>query len=639
MKAIIERILIVNHDGEFRKVDLTPGVNIITGDSQTGKSALIDIIDYCLFSKRSSIPKYVITDYAYIYSTIFKLDSKRVIVARQAWNEGGSSTALVKIENNELNLDLITSNYFDEKSFIKLNDAQRFFEENIGLSVANITEEENASPSDGKASIRNITSFIFQHQNLIANKHALFYRFDDFVRRNRVIRETPIFLGWVDGAYYSYLRELDSLKKRLRREELVLKKIEDDKDDISNLKAIISSYLSYINYSLDENITLDKLKSLSINLPEPKELSINNRKQDSEIKSIDIQIQDLRFSLSKIEIEFSEIADNADTSFSYITKLKNIEKTLITPSTLNIIRCPLCKMELPHLEKEVKNTNIIRNKLLSDLSMLGSYNIDQSSRITELFKKRDSIKKEIKKLSFLRNELEHSIKVEMESSNFRDTAIYLKGRATASAENYLNRMSPLQLPDDLKELKERIYYLEQQITKYDLEKKYTFFNNKINKLMNYICDRLNFEDELKPANLHFNIETFEFYHLHKGSKVKISEMGSGSNWLACHLSLFLSLIILCAQEEKSIIPSILFLDQPSQVYFPRNTAEIKDEDIIQVENIFSTIIKLINSFKEEKGVDVQIIILEHADDLKLSNSLIFNDYVRKRWSKNGERLI
>lgn len=46
MNSYIKSIFIFNEKGDSRQVKLKPGVNIITGDSKTGKSALVEIIDY-----------------------------------------------------------------------------------------------------------------------------------------------------------------------------------------------------------------------------------------------------------------------------------------------------------------------------------------------------------------------------------------------------------------------------------------------------------------------------------------------------------------------------------------------------------------------------------------------------------------
>ena len=48
MKSFIKAIIIFDENDEKRSVPLEQGVNIITGQSKTGKSALVEIIDYCL---------------------------------------------------------------------------------------------------------------------------------------------------------------------------------------------------------------------------------------------------------------------------------------------------------------------------------------------------------------------------------------------------------------------------------------------------------------------------------------------------------------------------------------------------------------------------------------------------------------
>ena len=68
MKSYIKAIIIFNKNGEKRVVPLEQGVNIITGESKTGKSALVEIIDYCLCSTRCTIPKGKITDFSYLYN-------------------------------------------------------------------------------------------------------------------------------------------------------------------------------------------------------------------------------------------------------------------------------------------------------------------------------------------------------------------------------------------------------------------------------------------------------------------------------------------------------------------------------------------------------------------------------------------
>lgn len=47
MKAFIRHIGITDHDDNVHAVTFGPGVNVVTGKSSTGKSALIEIFDFC----------------------------------------------------------------------------------------------------------------------------------------------------------------------------------------------------------------------------------------------------------------------------------------------------------------------------------------------------------------------------------------------------------------------------------------------------------------------------------------------------------------------------------------------------------------------------------------------------------------
>lgn len=75
MKSYIKAIIIFDKNGEKRVVPLEQGVNIITGESKTGKSALVEIIDYCLCSTRCTIPKAVNT-LCRLYHNINHLDKE-----------------------------------------------------------------------------------------------------------------------------------------------------------------------------------------------------------------------------------------------------------------------------------------------------------------------------------------------------------------------------------------------------------------------------------------------------------------------------------------------------------------------------------------------------------------------------------
>ena len=104
-----------------------------------------------------------------------------------------------------------------------------------------------------------------------------------------------------------------------------------------------------------------------------------------------------------------------------------------------------------------------------------------------------------------------------------------------------------------------------------------------------------------------------------------------------------SLLRLSCSNQKSIVPTTLFLDQPSQVYFPRTAnkeeldgeeAQEFDENIAQVINIFKVINEEIDLIESDTGIRPQIVVLEHANDDS------FKEYIKKEWDKRkGQGLI
>ena len=46
MKAFLKHIILIGNDKERRELEFFQDLNIITGDSKTGKSALIEIVDF-----------------------------------------------------------------------------------------------------------------------------------------------------------------------------------------------------------------------------------------------------------------------------------------------------------------------------------------------------------------------------------------------------------------------------------------------------------------------------------------------------------------------------------------------------------------------------------------------------------------
>lgn len=646
MTVTLKRIVLFAKNGSKREVPLEKGLNIITGDSKTGKSALLEIVDYCLFSSRSTIPVGKITEFTYLYSIVLELESSYIVLARPNWKNDSRAQEYFSIESDSTFLDSFDLNYFKNKELRPIKEIQKKTEEQLGLFVQDTRLSKDIDKRlGGKVSIRNAVSLIFQHQNLIANKHSFFYRFDDFYKRKDVISQFPIFLGWVDGKYYALNQRLETLQKLLKQN--VKDEISEEKkseEQSRRLKTPISQYYQSLGLVLGDNVSIDELKKIAKNLPEIPKNIYENSDVAGTLKGLEEKRLRVRQELNKISNLIKKIDSNRGELDSYKESITEI-KDLIPERKEHIkYECPLCNNYVDEVNERVELVYSSKVELLKELDNLTVYKSDNSDHLFQLIEKKDELKNKIREFNAQIENLKKTLKENDKSKNLRDSLLVLKGRIQIVLEQIQEKPTLGKNIIDIKSYEKEIEGIKKQLKKYNLKQKIENANYFLSEKMTLISQRLDFEEELQPGRMYFNLNDFEFYYQHKNEKIRLSEMGSGANWLACHLSLFLALLHLICKENSSI-PAFLFLDQPSQVYFPRAITKITpqeqgadpektfDENIIQVKNIFNVILEEIQKIKKDYNVDTQVIVLEHADEPE------FYQYVRKRWTTKSNKLI
>lgn len=641
MKNIIKQIIVFSENGDKRNLELDDGLNIITGDSKTGKSALIEIVDFCLFSSRSSIPKGKITDFASLFVTIFQIGETYLVIGRPSPSKGNINEAYFSIEfEYESLLENIEYEYFNDKSLRRIkNDIQTEFERHIGLSLSKIDKGEDTKM--GKLSIRDTVSFLFQHQNLIANKHAIFYRFDDFNKRKRVIDAFPVLFGAVNENYYDLSRRAKILEASIKAEKKVIEALNKRKEnEVKNLRDLIQLYYSMIGKTLEENLTLAELKRIGKDLPLPSKIIDDQTRLYRDIASFEKQLNSLYSERSEVEKSLASLQGTNDDSADYaaeLVKLHNLQKE--NTEEHSSINCPLCNNSVDEINESIVSIEESKEMLILELQKLGAYTKDNTELVNRFRLKKKEINKEISRLSRSITQLTSQSKVIQDNLSKREKLIFQKGVVETTILNFLESNKLKIENKELNNLELDLREIKEKLKAYDIETFYKDSEKMLKDNMDRIANKLDFEEELKPIDFKFNLKDFSFSH-NKDGKIRLDEMGSGANWLACHLSIFLSLLRLSCSNEKSVVPTTLFLDQPSQVYFPRtaNKSELKgeeaeefDENIAQVLNIFKVINEELDLIESATGIKPQIVVLEHANDDS------FKTYIKKEWDKRKDQ--
>ncbi len=120
--------------------------------------------------------------------------------------------------------------------------------------------------------------------------------------------------------------------------------------------------------------------------------------------------------------------------------------------------------------------------------------------------------------------------------------------------------------------------------------------------------------------------------------VPLLRLGSGENWLGCHLITHLALHHHFRQNQRPV-PGFLILDQPTQVYFPADEDQregspdlLNDDDRRKVIRMFEMIFRAV----AELTPNFQVIITEHAD---LAGDPRFQKAIVEKWRGPGHALV
>lgn len=638
MKSYIKAIIIFSENDEKRLVPLKQGVNIITGESKTGKSALVEIIDYCLCSTRCTIPKGKITDFSYLYVLVMSIGDNTYIIARYNWDNGGKM--YFSKEEKDFNYKVLSLGYFSEKPTLPYKDAQYEIECALGLFVTNMATD--ADQQGKKASLRNMVSYLFQHQNLMASKFALFYRFSDYYKRKDIIDQFPVFAGMISQEYYSDLIQLNTLKAQLKQKYKKQKANEKSTAYIKeNLSPLLTDYFALLEKDFDDKISAQKMLKMASNLPEFDDTQLFGESKIAERYSVlNEELEELRNEEREILLKIKNIDNASKTGNEFTEMLMDLkQQTTVAEIEATEYICPLCGHDCQEIAENDSQLIEATEWLDNELKITEKYTADFSEDVRKLKDEHSKIDAKIKEVWKQIKMVEQKFISSKALVSKREKVNYAKARIALYAEMSDSGIFET-VDEDIAELKEKIQQLEEKIQGFDVDTKKAKAQAFLSENMNRLSLSLDFEDEYRPINLNFGLldETFDIYQYQNNrEKIHLYEMGSGANWVSCHIALFLSFLRYFAKQDNSPMPLFMFFDQPSQVYFPQGDSkddEITQADLMAVNKMYKTIFDEINSIGEETGILPQIIIVDHVDGKNLECKDEFGGYIRCNWRNN-----
>lgn len=633
----INKIILYSLSGKKRILSFDLGkVNIITGESKSGKSALIEIVNYCLASTSCDIPEGIIRESVSYFSIFLTFnDGETAFIARENPNVKGiqASTIVCLIRNigNDLpELEELNPN-------INIDTLKEFLTRKIGISE-NLHIPDSLTREPLKANFKHSRFYCYQPQYLVADPYQLFYNQNkEFVSQS--IKDTlPYFLGAVNEDSLLIENEITQLKKQLNR--LVREKRENEKIKSEGLSQAFSlieeaKEIGLLSKEINPENQTDAyvyLQTVSKWEYQPLEVKAEN----SGLKELIDKRNELKYELGKISDNKKAATDYLRNSFGYSNEVKQQEIRL---ETINLFKensdfnencCPLCDSTLDIPIPTIQNINSSLKNIKDDLRFTKAESPRIQSYIETVDSQYHEIETELKKIEksisalYLESEKARTVR----DLNIRRGKII--GRVSLFLESTEQDIDLTNIDNKVESLKNKILELEKSVDSENEKEKLLSILNKINLQMSKWVENLDVEYENDPIRFDLNKLTM-FIDTDK-KPIALPQIGSGANWVAYHLLIIFALHQHFIQNNRPV-PRFIIIDQPTQVYYPPE----KTDDLIEVSSDEIAVNKMFDfmfSVVSSLSPNLQVIITDHAY-LKSND---FVDSVREVW-RDGLKLI
>lgn len=629
--------------GDRRRVlSLRPGaVNIITGASKTGKSALIEIIDYCLGSSSCGVPEGVIRRTVEWYGLRLQLQDGQVFVARRApARSAASSTDVYYAAASEVAIpepgDLQQTTNVD--AAIRLVSAAA----GIGANVHEPPLGQTRRPLS--ANVRHALTFVFQPQDEIIRRQHLFHKQSDNWVAQAIKDTLPYFLGAVDEEHVAKQEELRRLRQKLRDRQRRLGTMESvSGQGLGKAAGLLSEArdIGLVEFTETPSAWGEAVALLRQVTASPAEEQVARHElgdAGDEYERLTTERNDLQEALRRAKSDLGGAKSLKAYEHGYSrevveqgARLKSLD---ILPRLGDQPVCPLCSGALTgESVAPVDDLQSAVAHVASQLEQVTRHSPELQRVLDELEERVAELKR---RLAENREALE-ALRVSSERLNeMRDASsrrAHVVGRVSLYVESLPEVADTSELRAEIERLRERIAAIEEELSDERVQERLESILSILGTRMSDWAHELQLEHSQYPLRL--DLRRLNIVADTEDGPLSMENMGSGENWVGYHLIAHLALHGWFTAKSRPV-PRFLVLDQPSQVYFPPerdadgSMAGLREDDRSAVIRMFQLIFRVVG----ELSPGFQVLVTEHAD----INESWYQDAVIERW-RGGLRLV
>ncbi|MFJ7649831.1 DUF3732 domain-containing protein [Lysinibacillus sp. NPDC097279] len=634
----IKKIFLYSHHEKMKELEFNlEDVTIITGDSQTGKSAIPEIIDYLMGSSECHIPSFVRSSLSWV-GILWVKGNVNFAFFRKVPNIGIKSSGEIYFDKG-VNIN-IPNRASEIKKTTNLEGGLNHFESILGIGNVK-TESFIENSTSKKISVRNTMPYLIQDDDVIISKNTLLRGANEPEKKNNIVQSLPYFFNVIDESTLEKELEYNKMKKQITRLE---KKIEINNklnEGVNNkLLSLIQEAsqlglcddINSMNYSEKDYVdTLKKVIRWNVKketkIVEDKTPLLHNQLAEAQAKAIEIKnkIHSARDRLNVMN-NFDKTVNNQRRKLEVINIFKN-------PSDIH--ECPLCSSTIKTEVSAVKKINDLVNKVQTDLGgierdrpKLDNYINELQVELSSVEQKIDTLKNQIKTII---NENEQA----EENLNILERRYRTIGRISLYLETIENDYNDT--PDKdvrlLNSLKERFNYLHEEVNIEGRLESLKNIERRISSDATQIISNLPFEGRYKDNPVYINLRNLNVGVSLITHSESMRDVGSDENYLSLHVAFLLAMHRQFA-KLNSPVPGVLLFDQLSRPYFPPD----KEPEEVQIDNERSSLLTFFEALFNEvdRGESLQIIVLEHA---YFRNNDRYKSAVKYRWKKGTSGLI
>jgi hypothetical protein len=611
-------IILYNAQGERRVVRFRPGrLNVVTGESQRGKSALLDIVEFCLGRAKVTMPIGPITKSVVWYAVLLQLPSGQVFIARPSPRPGLASTQQAMIT---LGAEITIPPLADLVVNADADSLREHLSGLIGIDENLHVPEDPAGRQPLAAHIGHAVLLCLQGQSEIGNRNLLFHRQGEPQMAQTIKDTLPYFLGAVPADQAIKRQQLTAARRELRRLEAELRAAERANEDVDVEAAALLNEAYTVG--LADTPTVGGREASLAALRTARERTIaapDEDGQDDRQRSLQERRRQLRETLRDIADQQALLNQQDDGERRYqraaqggASRLQSID--LISPDGEETAEaCPVCASPLTEPDPTAGQLRQSLEQLRSQLRSVDAARPRRAAALADLDSQATAARQELRAID--------AALASLRATDAQNDADQRAARAQAFTQGridlYLARLSRAER-DALGRLRERVALARRTVTSLESELDPDNEREQItSRLMIISQDMTRWADQLRlehaGTSVRLDLRQLTVVADTEAGPAPLSRIGSAANWVGYHLVAHLALHRYFVRSNRPV-PHLLMIDQPTQAYFPSDVEKLsgvptRDEDREAVRRLYQLMYDVVS----ELAPGLQIIVCDHAN--------------------------